>query len=277
LLDFSRRSELGLHAAVIAKVQAAAAALAVEPLIVGAFARDLHLTFAHGIPVLRQTEDVDLAIAIRDWAMFDELRAGLLASGSFEESPVAHRLRHGAIPIDLVPFGGVETADRTIAWPPRGEVVMDVLGFQEAEHVALDIRLPGDVQGRVVTLPALALLKLVCWQDRHLRSPTKDASDLQLIMTNYLQAGNEHRMWDEFLQWTQEDDFDYAAAGARMLGHDIGLLLDVAGRGRIARLISAQSTEERPGTLTLEMNQAEPERPRRLLAAMLYGLSETGY
>lgn len=274
MLDFSRRSELGLHAAVIAKVQAAAAVFGVEPLIVGAFARDLHLAYAHGIPVQRQTEDVDLALAVGDWAIFDQLRAGLLASGSFEESPVTHRLRHGAIPIDLVPFGGIEAADRTIAWPPRGEVVMDVLGFQEAQRVALDVRLPGDVQGRVVNLPALALLKLVCWQDRHLRSPKKDASDLQLIMANYLQAGNEHRLWDEFLTWTQGDDFDYAVAGARMLGRDIGILLDGAGRDRIARLLSAQSSEERPGPLIFEMNQSEPERPRRLLAAMLLGLRE---
>lgn len=276
MLDFSRRSELGLHAALIAKVQAAATTLGIELLIVGAFARDLHLVYAHGIPAQRQTEDVDLALAIRDWAMFDELRARLLASGSFGESQVAHRLLHGAIPIDLVPFGGVESADRTIAWPPRGEVVMDALGFQEAQHVALDVRLPGNVQGRVVNLPALALLKLVCWQDRHLRSPRKDASDLRLIMTNYLQAGNEHRLWDEFLTWTQEVDFDYVVAGARMLGHDIGMLLDAAGRGRIARLLSAQSSEDQPGPLTLEMNQAEPERPRRLLTAMLQGLSETG-
>jgi len=275
LLDVSRRSELGLHAAVIAKVQAAAAAFGVETLIVGAFARDLHLAYAHGIPVQRQTEDVDLALAVGDWVIFDQLRARLLASGSFAESSVTHRLRHGAIPIDLVPFGGVEAADRTIAWPPRGDVVMDVLGFQEAQRVALDVRLPGDVQGRVVTLPALVLLKLVCWQDRHLRSPRKDASDLQLIITNYLQAGNENRLWDEFLAWTQEGDFDYALAGARMLGRDIGILLDGGGRDRVARLLSEQSSEDRAGLLPLEMNQAEPERPRRLLAAMLQSLRET--
>jgi predicted nucleotidyltransferase len=274
LLDFSRRNELTLHAEVIADVQATAATLGIEPLIVGAFARDLHLVYAHGIPVLRQTQDVDLALAVRDWATFDQLRARLLASGSFAESNSTHRLLHDGLPVDLVPFGALEAADRRIAWPPRGEVVMDVFGFQEAQQSALAVRLPCDVQASVVSLPALVLLKLVCWHDRYLRSPKKDASDLQLIMTNYLQAGNDHRLWHEFMPWTQEDDFDYAAAGARMLGRDVGTLMGAAGRDRTARLLGAQTEAEVPGPLAREMNSAEPERPRRLLSAMLQGLRE---
>lgn len=275
MLDFSQRNELGLHAVVIAEVQAVAAALGVRPLIVGAFARDLHLVYAHSIPVVRQTEDIDLALAVHDWSAFEQLRARLVASGTFAESKVAHRQRHGALLIDLVPFGAVETADRKISWPPQGEFVMDVFGFQEAQRVAIEVLLPGDVRAQVVTLPALALLKLVCWQDRYLRSPKKDASDLQLIMASYLQAGNDHRLWDEFLTWTQDDDFDYEAAGARMLGHDVTMLLDAGGRERIADLLASQSNEEQSAPLPLEMNKVDPERARRMLAAMLRGLMET--
>lgn len=274
MLNFSQRNELGLHAIVIAEVQATAAALGLRPLIVGAFARDLHLVYAHGVPVERQTEDVDLALAVTDWSAFEQLRSRLVASGSFVETRVAHRLRHGALPIDLVPFGPVETADRKISWPPRGEFVMDVFGFQEAQQVAIDVLLPGDVQARVVPLPALALLKLACWQDRYLRSPKKDAADLQLIMANYLQAGNEHRLWDEFLPWTQDDGFDYEAVGARMLGHDIGMLVNAAGCERIARLLASQASEELSGPLPLEMNKLDPERARRMLAATLRGFME---
>lgn len=274
MLNFSQRNELGLHAVVIAEVQAAAAALGVRPMVVGAFARDLHLVYAHNIPVVRQTEDIDLALAVHDWSVFERLRTRLVASGSFAESKVAYRLRHGALPIDLVPFGAVETKDRKISWPPRGEVVMDVFGYQEAQRVAIDVLLPRDVRARVVTLPALALLKLVCWQDRYLHSPGKDASDLQLIMKNYLHAGNEPRLWDEFLPWTQDDDFDYEAAGTRMLGHDIAALLDAGSRGRIADLLSSQSNEERLAPLPLGMNSFDPERARRMLAALLRGLME---
>lgn len=274
MLNFSRRNELGLHASVVAKVQVAGAALGVRPLIVGAFARDLHLVYAYNIPVLRQTEDIDIALAVQDWSAFEQLRARLVASGSFAASKVHHRLRHGAIPIDLLPFGNVETADRKISWPLQGEFVMDVFGFQEAQKVAIDVLLPGDVQARVVPLPALALLKLVCWQDRYLRSPRKDAADLQLIMGSYLQAGNDHRLWDEFLPWTQDDDFDYEAAGARMLGHDIAMLVDAVGRERVAGLLASQSGEEHAAPLPLQMHQVDPERARRMLGAALRGLME---
>jgi hypothetical protein len=144
LLDFSRRSELGLHAAVIGQVQAAAAVLGVRPLIVGAFARDLHFVYAHAIPVQRQTEDLDLALAVPDWEAFEQIKASLLQSGNFSASKEAQRLRYGAMPLDLVPFGRVEAADGKIAWPPRGEVVMDVFGFREAQEAAL----PGGAPGR---------------------------------------------------------------------------------------------------------------------------------
>ncbi len=273
MLDFSQRNELGLHAGVVAAVQATASAMGVQPLVVGAFARDLHLVHAHGVPVLRQTEDIDLALAVGDWTTFEQLRAALLASGTFTETPSRHRVRHDVLPIDLVPFGNLETPDRTIAWPPRGETVMDVFGFREAQRTAIDVRLPGGVQVQVVTLPALALLKLVCWQDRHMRSPKKDAADLQLIVANYLAAGNEPRLlWGEFEWLAQAPGYDYEPAGAHILGHDIAMLLDASGRDRINALLRAQSNEQTIGRLPQEMNPTRPERAAQLLAALRDGL-----
>ena len=180
LLDFSRRPELALHTRVIADVEAAAAALGIAPLIAGAFARDLHLHYAQGVPIQRATQDIDFALAVPDWAAFAALRGRLLQAGLFTESSgAAHRMRHHTgWKVDLVPFGGIESPARTIAWPPLGERVMDVFGFREALAAAQQVLFPGGVQTRVVSLPALALLKLVCWQDRHYQSPRKDASDL---------------------------------------------------------------------------------------------------
>lgn len=140
LLDFSQRRELQLHASVVADVQAVAAPLAIVTLIVGAFARDLHLLYGHGIETQRKTDDLDFAVAVPDWATFAALRRGLLESGAFRETTAAaHRLLHrNSLPVDLVPFGSVETADRKIAWPPRGEVAMDVFGFKEALVMRID-------------------------------------------------------------------------------------------------------------------------------------------
>jgi len=117
LLDFSLRPELALHARVVAEVEAAAGAVGVTPLIAGAFARDLHLQYGHGIDIQRQTEDIDFALAVPDWAAFAVLHERLIASGAFAGSTTAaHRLRHhSGWPVDLVPFGGVESPERKIA------------------------------------------------------------------------------------------------------------------------------------------------------------------
>lgn len=55
-------------------------------------------------------------------------------------------------------------------------------------------------------------------QDRHYVAPRKDAHDLSLTLKHYLAAGNEPRLWEEFAAWTEDADFDYELASARMFG-----------------------------------------------------------
>ena len=277
LLDFSQRPDLGLHAEIVGDIASVAEPLGITPLIVGAFARDLHLLYRYGIETLRQTEDLDFALAVPDWGAFEGLQAQLIRTRRFSPSPTAaHRLRHrNDLPIDLVPFGSVETRERKIAWPPRGEVVMDVFGFREAQASACDVVFPGDVRGHVVSLPALGLLKIVCWRDRHYASPRKDARDLMLILKHYLQAGNQARLFDEFVDWTQEGTFDYERAGARMLGHDVRALLDDQGIERVGGLLTEQADTRRPARLPAEMGPGDPDRARALLDAMLGGMMES--
>lgn len=233
--------------------------------------------YGYGIDTQRQTEDIDFAFAVSDWRAFESLREHLIASGAFSApTGAAHRLRHkSGLPIDIVPFGSVETRDRRIAWPPRGDVVMDVFGFRESSANAHDVLLPGEIRTRVVSLPALALLKLVCWKDRHYQSPRKDAHDLRLIIRNYLHAGNESRLWDEFIEWTEEPEFDYERAGARMLGRDMQSLLDAEGIGLVTSMLGEQGSPITPARLPAEMIPDEPDRARSLLNAMLVGLADT--
>lgn len=171
-LDFSRRRELTLYARVIADVQAVAGTLRVPTMITGAFARDLHIYYAHGINTVRETEDVDFALAVPDWKSFADLKHGLIETGRFRDSPGARqRLHHTSdLPVDLVPFGGVETASRHVDWPPGGDIRMDVFGFREVVATAWRIRLPEGVEASVVSLPALALL-LIGLQARRRQRP----------------------------------------------------------------------------------------------------------
>lgn len=193
--DFSQRRELTLHAEVAAAVATALGFIEVPGIVIGAFARDLHLHYGAGVPIQRATQDIDFAFAVRSWDQFHALRQRLLESGSFGSiEGKQHRLRHrNTLTVDLVPFGDIETDDRRIAWPPSGDVVMDVFGFQESIASAETALLPSNVEISMVALPALALLKLVAWEDRHRRTPGKDAADLSLIMRSYLAvSANAH-------------------------------------------------------------------------------------
>lgn len=280
LHNFSRQHDLALHAEAIDAVQGVAATLGVDVLIAGAFARDLHLQYGQDIAPLRQTEDIDIALAVPSWQAFAELRQQLIGEGGFVEAAgIPHRLRYLGrnmeLPIDIVPFGGLESADRMIAWPPSGDEVMDVFGFREARDAAVAIMMPGDVVINVVSLAALVILKLNAWQARHYTAPRKDAYDLQFITSHYLDAGNRDRLWTEFMAWTEAEDFDYEVAGARMLGYDAGAMLTKVGRKRVATLLLKQTNEGGAGLLASEMNRNEPDRAVALLHAMHQGLTES--
>jgi predicted nucleotidyltransferase len=232
LADFP---DLALHANAIDAVQRAAAGLDIELLIVGAFARNLHLRYGYNLAPFRQTEDLDIALAVSSWGAFASLRKKLIADFGFAEVPgTQHRLHFRraslTLPIDIVPFGGIEKPDRTIAWPPSGDEVMDVFGFREAIDSAIMMTLPGNVSISVASLAAIAILKLNAWQARHYEAPRKDAYDLQFIIKHYLDAGNHDRLWAEFSSWAETENFDYEIAGARMLGNDAGALLNSSGR-----------------------------------------------
>jgi predicted nucleotidyltransferase len=105
-LDLADKQDLGFLAELMADVHSAAPDA--RFLIVGAMARDLLLYHAHGICAARATSDIDLALAVADWAEFGTLRSALLSSGAFEPHPkVNHKVFHrGRLEIDLIPFGG---------------------------------------------------------------------------------------------------------------------------------------------------------------------------
>ena len=72
---------------VIAAVQAGAKAHGVEPLLVGAAARDLLLVHVYGQRVRRATKDVDFAVALASWEAFEQLQAQLVREHGFVDEP----------------------------------------------------------------------------------------------------------------------------------------------------------------------------------------------
>ncbi len=275
MIDLTAREELGWLATVVQDLRIAADREQV--LLVGAQARDLLLHYVHGVPITRATYDVDLAFAVADWDDFTSLKEALLRSGAFESVRlVAHRLIHRTrVPVDLIPYGGVEGPDSSIVWPDD-ESEMSVLGYREAVETAVNVLLPGNVHVSTVSIPMFAVLKLIAWSHRHDLAPKKDAGDLFLVLLNYFNVEDPDRLYNEASHLLEAKDFDYDAAGAWLAGHDAGLLVVRCGNpgqviDNVESVLTAETDPDGPLRLIGEVGAGEPERRRQLLEAFLIG------
>jgi len=147
--DASTDPQLTLLGAVLAHLLEHARRHDVDVLLVGAAARDVLIRHATGALPQRATADVDIAVAVADWAAYTRLTAELSPAGRS-----SHTFRVADIEVDIVPFGGIETADRTISWPDG--YVMNTLGFREALGCAITVTLPGGANVKVARAEAVA-------------------------------------------------------------------------------------------------------------------------
>jgi len=237
----------------------------------GASARDIMLTHAHGTEVQRKTEDVDFAVMVNDWSQFESLRAALIARGDFSPRPgaVPHKLRHleSDLPLDIVPFGGIERSDRTIAWPPNGDTVFSCFGLREAFAATQWVTLPECSPIRVPSIPALTILKIAAWEDRKWSQPGKDAPDLLLYLRSYMDCDNLDRAAAEHRDLFDEDDYDHNEAGARLLARDMADLLDEPAISLLLNILTPEADES--GALLLaHQSGADLEQARRLVAVV---------
>lgn len=211
-----------------------AAEVGLDPLLVGAGARTLWSVALVGDLPTRATKDVDLAVAVASWEQLRRLTSLLTPEGGIE-----HRFVVDGVPVDVVPFGGVEADDRTIRW--QDDHVMNALGLSEALATRVDVRLPGAVRTSIPSVAALAGLKLIAWLDRR-SVDTRDAVDLATIM-EWWGAGP---LLDEVYAREHEDvlvshDFDPARAGAALLGAGMADVLGDVGVAAVLDRIDDES------------------------------------
>lgn len=274
--NFSQKADLVPLAKVVGALQRVAQPMAVDFFLMGAAARDVMLRYGHNIEPGRQTRDVDFAVMVPDWASFEALRVRLIEGGDFSErpGPATHRLRHqSGLPLDIVPFGGIERADRTIAWPPDQSTVFDCFGAREAFNAAVSVLLPEGVTVQVASISALALLKVTAWHDRKLTHPGRDAEDLLLYLRSYMDCGNMDRAARDHGDLFTAEDYDHEAAGAQLLGRDIALLLDRPAVERVLGILLPQADTHGP-LLLASQSGLNLEQARRLIDAVCEGLTD---
>ena len=212
--------------------------------VVGAFARDLILKHYYGIEPRRKTADIDLGVEVVNWEQFEKLKESLIAAGQFSLTSEKQRLRCGTILIDILPFGPITDKDKKISWPPEHEIIMSMVGFEEAYEYSLTVRLSSDpeLDIKLASLPGLVIMKLISWKEKY-PNRKRDADDLLLIMNNYEKAGNSERLYEEDLPLLQEEGFDTKLAGTRLLGRDMANISDPRTIQIVKEILDAETEE----------------------------------
>lgn len=250
-------------------------------MLVGATARDLLLFHVYGHAVMRATYDLDFAVLVESWEQFHLVKQ-LLASapGFIDRGRQAQRLHYQppgtAIEtvIDVLPFGELATAQHTIEWPPRADVVMNVAAFAEVFANRVEVRLGPDLSIPEASLPGLLILKLFAWNDRR---DDRDVADIRRLIETYADAGNIDRLYEQELDELEQSGFDLALAGAYLLGKDARLLTDETTRAQLSATMTAGAVDRLVYKLARAKSVFEDhtERAAELVNSLLRGLGIT--
>ncbi len=219
--------------------------------VIGASARDIVLSHVYGIQTKRATKDFDLALTVDTWDQYSTFVDALMQTGQFRPGRLPHELSHStALPVDIVPFGRLEDPQGRIRWPDDPDTVMSTIGLAEAFDSAVLVEIAGGLETPVASLPGQAILKLIAWIERHLAS---DTQDLYLLMTQYVEAGNQDRLYELPPDAFEGEDFDYVTAGVYLLGEDIAEISSRPTINQITETLSAECDAEGPARLAHTM------------------------
>jgi predicted nucleotidyltransferase len=195
--------------------------------VVGAVARDIHLSADLDAAATRKTNDVDLAILINDEGHFNQLKAALIATGNFtpHATETIKLFYHNAIEVDLLPFGEIEDRNRNVKLTDPS-FLLNMPGFREIYPFVADIQVTDDMSIKVCTMEGIILLKLISNNDRPQR--TKDLTDIDHIIKVYfeLYSGNIYEKHFDTMDLYETSQGDYLQlVCSRVIGRKIRTLL----------------------------------------------------
>ncbi len=199
--------------------------LEIKFFIIGAMARDIIMELHRKKPG-RRTQDIDIAIAVDKWEEFETIEKEITQLSDFKKDPRQQQrfLYLNYFQLDIVPYGGISTADDKIFWPPDESFAMTVLGFEEAEKDLVRVKIDDTLEIDIVSLAGIFILKLVAWKDRYHKG-NKDADDMGFILQNYLNIHEKRAVMEHYLEVYEIESFIITKAGASLLGIDINKLL----------------------------------------------------
>lgn len=192
--------------------------------LIGAFVRDVWTDHISALPEKRVTRDLDFAIYINEHEQYETLKKYLVKNGNFMENSEPYRLftSDGSI-IDLIPFGGIENNEE-VYLKGNKPVHLSVFGTKEVTANACVI----EGNFKVITLPGLAVLKLVVWHD-NTGSRRKDITDFNYLLMNYADMAFDELYLDKNLDILGESD-ELRFSGAKLLGREMAAITSSSGK-----------------------------------------------
>ena len=161
----------------------------------------------------RETRDVDSVVELQSWAEWGTFTAGLIQLG-FQKDRDEHRLRYGDAQFDLIPYGGLVTADQVLTWP-SSKLEMHMIGMSDALNNAKLTKVLSDVSLPVAPLWSIIVLKVAAYRDRQY---PRDLSDIVYIADEFEKSEPQTRRYDVI---GEANGVTFEHAGAYLLGSDI--------------------------------------------------------
>ena len=242
----------------LAALQKSMEELNLQLYVVGACARDISMKVLGASPSARRTTDLDVAIALDNWDMFDKL-SEKLQQDNFKKNQHAkqkffYKGEDGKndYEVDVVPFGPLAN-DEKIGWPPEGNPEMSVRCFEDVMKEADIIVVDENVQFCIASLSGQFLIKLDAWIDRHLKTD-KDARDMFYIMDNFYWACViEKYPPPEAVMSSDEASFDVLVAGAQWIASELRLLLSEEHRAYYVEVVNDELSLEEDSKLVQQL------------------------
>ncbi len=190
--------------------------------LIGANARDVHL-YKKGIKPARGTADIDFAVMIPDFDVYNSLFDELCALG-FRKVNEPYRLifdKTNTV-LDLMPYGEIEE-QYTVNFTERA-LSLSVLGFKEVGEHIQNVEIPEEGYIIPVTpIEGIFILKLISWQDKP-SFRTKDLDDLSFLLKHAWDI-YEDEAYEKHPDLFDDDEFEMQTAAAKIIGKKMAVIL----------------------------------------------------
>jgi len=220
----------------------------------------------------RATRDIDAIVRTPTWDAFERLAEHLKALG-FARPEAHHFVSPEGAEVDLLPYGEGVVANDTIVWPDG--TVMSALGMEEAFAASVEREVAPGLSVRVVTAPALVVMKIVAYQERpHERG--KDVADVVEVFERYEE--DDGRRFELIGATVDDAPIAFEEAGAYLVGVDAAPLARPKSREVIrAFLIGFTDEYAEPLSRVLAEEKRVHSEDRRVQVYRLFRVFGAGF